>query len=294
MRAFLFSKIQIQVIIKNMKKNFESIISDLNKQETNNLYRLALKIQMDLTKSEVLNFLKSIKTWTQGQTILDIGCGPGDLIKVLNSEFPLKNYIGVDFNDDFIQIANNQVCKNNIQFFTEDIYKYSPKTKFDFVHARAVLQHLPSIPDLLKKLEEITTENGSVLFFDAGDINKIKAPFTPEIPSYKTFLKKISLAQKEGGGNRDCLQELELLIPSSNFRSVSSKEIYSSTQENINKEDAVTYIYLVIEVLDRLYKTDFDKDQFIHELKRWYDSDKSEARFHGKWLLIQKVDHGSI
>jgi len=56
-------------------------------------------------------------------TLVDIGCGGGDCLRVLQSKLDHQkiNYIGIDGNSNSIEFARNQTEATNIKFITDDI-----------------------------------------------------------------------------------------------------------------------------------------------------------------------------
>lgn len=63
-----------------------------------------------------------------GKSILDIGCGFGDLFSYLKSEnIPFRGYLGWDVNDKFIDLASSSYHLTTAEFAVFDMLNESPK-----------------------------------------------------------------------------------------------------------------------------------------------------------------------
>src|ERR1039458_4373646 len=76
---------------------------------------------------------------------LEIGCGPGRLMRPLSRYF--KEIHGVDVSDEMIRLAHERLAHTANAFAQQcsgsDLAMY-PDGKFDFIYSYAVFQHIPS------------------------------------------------------------------------------------------------------------------------------------------------------
>ena len=91
---------------------------------------------------------KMIEEILPNKNILEIGCGNGLLVKKLLKKKKIKNYIGIDFVDEFIDYANTFIKNNKyVNFYKQDltsINKNSFSTKFDYIISKEAIQNVLS------------------------------------------------------------------------------------------------------------------------------------------------------
>jgi SAM-dependent methyltransferase len=76
------------------------------------------------------------------KSILDIGCGFGDLNKTLNEKYANNySYLGVDLVPALVNEARKQYVGDNINFITGDFLDISFESTFDFVIASGIFNH---------------------------------------------------------------------------------------------------------------------------------------------------------
>lgn len=76
------------------------------------------------------------------KSVLDIGCGFGDLNKTLNEKYAHNySYLGVDLVPDLVNEARKQYVGDNIDFRTGDFLDISFENTFDFVIASGIFNH---------------------------------------------------------------------------------------------------------------------------------------------------------
>jgi SAM-dependent methyltransferase len=93
----------------------------------------------------VRQFLMELKRFPGRDAALEIGCGPGRLMRPLSRTF--KEIHGVDVSDEMIRLARERLAHSPNAFPQQcsgaDLTMY-PDNKFDFVYSYAVFQHIPS------------------------------------------------------------------------------------------------------------------------------------------------------
>lgn len=78
----------------------------------------------------------------RGKSILDIGCGFGDLNRVLSRENDnFYRYLGVDLVGELIDEGRRHYPEENIRFLNADFLEYPFKETFDIVVASGIFNH---------------------------------------------------------------------------------------------------------------------------------------------------------
>lgn len=67
------------------------------------------------------------------KSILDIGCGFGDLNKTLKQKADNYEYLGIDINENLIKIGKEKYKGKNIKFMTCEFLEENFDEKFDFI-----------------------------------------------------------------------------------------------------------------------------------------------------------------
>src|SRR5690606_3253578 len=81
-----------------------------------------------------------------GQSLLDVGCGPGNLTIDLANRVAPGKVVGVDLSEVVLEDARRDAAAaqvTNVEFQVADAYELPfEDDSFDVVHAHQVLQHL--------------------------------------------------------------------------------------------------------------------------------------------------------
>lgn len=90
----------------------------------------------------------------QGSSVLDVGCGRGDLLRYLRARRPDLELTGIDFSRN---------CAEGIRFLQGDVLALDIPERFDFVVSLAVIEHVPDCVAFAKRLRELASPRGSVV-----------------------------------------------------------------------------------------------------------------------------------
>lgn len=122
----------------------------------------------------------------KNNSILDVGCGLGHLIKFLGKK--KFKYTGIDINKNFIKV-NKLKFKKNYKFFDKDIFKLDENQNFDYVIQNGLLNlKIPNVNKyhqselLLKKMFKLANIGASCNFLSSNAKIKYKKNnyFAPE------------------------------------------------------------------------------------------------------------------
>jgi ubiquinone/menaquinone biosynthesis C-methylase UbiE len=141
-----------KILLKTVKDGYEKIAGDYN--NTRSKYHTPLFDNLQ-------QFVEEIK---DGQKVLDVGCGNGKLIDLMDGK--KIDYLGVDNSEALLKYAKQKYT--NYRFVRADLLDLGkiPDINFDFVFCAAVLPHIPG-EDLrvaaLKQLKNKIVDNGKII-----------------------------------------------------------------------------------------------------------------------------------
>lgn len=95
-------------------------------------------------------------------TLLDVGCGPGNITADLASRLTKGHVIGIDASSEIVDQAKSQYeSQENLTFSHGDVYRLDfDDDTFDVVHAHQVLQHLSDPVAALVEMRRVLRPSG--------------------------------------------------------------------------------------------------------------------------------------
>ena len=94
-------------------------------------------------------------------SILDLGCGPGNSTKVLADRFPhAAHLLGVDLSPDMLQHAKAKYPELSYQAFDATCDFETLSTQFDVIFSNACIQWVPDHPRLLRNMQQALKPGG--------------------------------------------------------------------------------------------------------------------------------------
>ena len=271
--------------VNNLGTNPESVVNNLERASVQSLYRSTLKIQMDIYLDEILRYLGNHPEWLTAKAVLDLGCGPGDLIAHLSGHCPDKFYTGVDINEAFIKTAREQTSeRNNCEFCCADLYDFNEGV-YDVIILRAVLQHLDDPNRFMQHVSRLLNDNAAMIFNDTPNENFIVS--SPAIPTFDDFYNQLGKAQRAGGGNRDCLAELEGSLEEHGFALIDSCDRAIPITTDENRLRMIQYLILACFVTKQMFSMRVDIAGLFDDLLNWYGSEAPAMEVKTKWMMIR-------
>lgn len=108
---------------------------------------------------EFIDILNNHELLSNDMTIVDIGCGSGNLLDLISTESPKALLLGTDFSEE--KINNCKRVYPEIEFKVHDIYNRL-ELKYDLILCTEVLEHLLYPHKAIKKLIEGVNEKGTL------------------------------------------------------------------------------------------------------------------------------------
>ncbi len=91
-----------------------------------------------------------------GHAIYDLGCGAGNISRILAERFPQARVIGIDSSEEMLAKARSQTADKRVSFAKGDLTKFQPSTPPSILYSNAAYQwvegHIDLFPGLLKLL----------------------------------------------------------------------------------------------------------------------------------------------
>ncbi|MCX6170078.1 MAG: class I SAM-dependent methyltransferase [Ignavibacteriales bacterium] len=117
----------------------------------------------------LMELIKSISTKSFFERIIEIGCGVGASSKYLDGYY--KQYVGIDYSKEIIQIANKRYSKDNVEFICSNIKEFRTTQIPNLVIGIGILHHMVDLDTALKELNEFTNNETIIAFIEPNSGN---------------------------------------------------------------------------------------------------------------------------
>ena len=108
-----------------------------------------------------LDLLSQIDLDTDGG-IVDLGCGPGNITKIIKDNWPDRKLTGIDISEEMISEAKKKYQKSNIFWEKADITHWTSDEKLALVFSNAAIQWIPNHEVLFLKLLKNLKSKGTL------------------------------------------------------------------------------------------------------------------------------------
>ena len=100
--------------------------------------------------------------------VVDLGCGPGPLTRLLADRWPTATVRGVDSSHEMVDSAQEHAIDGRLEFAVGDIALWQPDQRVDVLISNAALHWVPGHVELLPKFADALAPDG-VLAFQVPD-----------------------------------------------------------------------------------------------------------------------------
>lgn len=119
------------------------------------------KVSLGPTRDYVLNEIKEI-AHGRNLRLLDLGCGPGELLYELGEKCPQLELTGVDYSPRMLQVSEQRNGKaKHILLDAADLDKL--ETRYDIIVCTHSLPYYRDPKEVFRNLSRILTENGRII-----------------------------------------------------------------------------------------------------------------------------------
>lgn len=127
-------------------------------------------------------------------TVVDLGCGPGQLTPVLRARWPEAQITGLDFSAEMIAQAQEHNSDPRATYAVADAVTWHPDGQVDVLVSNAMLQWIPDHADLLQPWTEHIAPGGTLAFQVPGNFDAPSHQLLWEIaarPAYASFTAEL-------------------------------------------------------------------------------------------------------
>ena len=104
--------------------------------------------------------------------VVDLGCGPGNLTRLLSRRWPDAVVEGVDSSPEMVERATSDGETDRLRFRVGDLRDWSPEEPVDVLLSNATLQWVPGHLDLLARLVSAVRPGGWLAFQVPGNFGE--------------------------------------------------------------------------------------------------------------------------
>lgn len=115
--------------------------------------------------------LSQLKLYNLKDSLLDVGCGPGNLIIQVAKKYPSLDLIGVDLSSEILELAKKKAVENNLN--EKIVFKIGsveslpfPDKSVDFILSTLSLHHWEDPKQAFEEIFRVLTDGGVLLIFD--------------------------------------------------------------------------------------------------------------------------------
>jgi tRNA (cmo5U34)-methyltransferase len=172
----------------------EKFYNDISKEYTDSVERCVPKYKEMLS----MLFIYLPEKYTP-KSILELGCGTGNLTSLISEHFPSAKIFTVDISEECIKECKQRLPKIDIEYIKSDFRNLNfQKNSFDLIISSISIHHLKDKEkeDFFKKLFLWQTSNGVLTFCDQFKA-EMDHLYTKHMELWKTFVFKQGATDKE-------------------------------------------------------------------------------------------------
>jgi len=172
---------------------------------------------------------------SSGMSLLDVGCGPGNITADLASRLGDGTVVGVDLSEEVIGAAKSQFeneAQPNLSFEVANVYdlRFADRT-FDTVYAHQVLQHLSKPVDALFEMRRVLKPGGTLAVRDADYGTFVWSPDDPLLDRWLALYHELTRANRAEANAGRYLKSWVMEAGFDDVSVSSSNWIFESTDE---------------------------------------------------------------
>ena len=141
-----------------------------------------------------------------GQSLLDLGCGPGTITVEFADRVAPGRVVGVDASAEVIARATSEFQRDNLEFLVGSAYELPfDDDTFDVVHTHQVLQHVADPVAVLREMRRVAKPGGIVA---AREVDYAGTFWFPQLPGLDAWITLYDAVHRSNGGEPDAGRRL--------------------------------------------------------------------------------------
>jgi SAM-dependent methyltransferase len=142
-----------------------------------------------------------IPSLTPGVSVLDIGCGPGNITADIARRVAPGPVVGLDSSAEVIALAVRDHEAPNLTFTVGDVYALDqPTGSVDVVTAHQVLHHLSDPVGAIVEMRRVCRPGGTIAL---REVDYAAMAWWPELPGLDRWLEMFRTVARANGGEPD-------------------------------------------------------------------------------------------
>lgn len=216
-----------------VEKEFHfKILNEIDSEKRKKLYRevyntvhsLYDRAKLPAKQNPKINLVNKFGHAFDGRSIIDVGCGNGDLLRAIRETGKPKRLIGVDGSEYVLSNSDP-----DIDFVKSDIIDFNLEDKFDFVFSDNVIEHIApaDLESHLTSITRILKPNGKLIIlmpnrlFGPSDVTRIfDYTYTNKIPAQGTHINETTYTEMIEVLEKHGFNKFKTIIPLPKIRSI--------------------------------------------------------------------------
>lgn len=208
-----------------------------------------------------------------GMRVLDVGCATGEVTQLVAQLVgETGEVIGVDTNQDLLNVAEKGNEAANVRFLNADLYQLPASLgQFDAIVGRRILMYLPDVSNSLAILKERLKPQGIMCFQESDAING--GVGAASLPEHQRAIQCVWSTVQQEGGDIHIGQKLYDL-----FLQTGMTDVHVNAEAMIQTSDNNDLQWLTEMMLPRMRKHGVVSEDF--SVEEWKQQMQQEASHH--------------
>ncbi len=126
------------------------------------------KYSLGPTRREVLKIILPRLKADASLKLFEAGCGTGQLIREISSQYPQVDYLGIDAARNMIDIAGESVKGDNIRFKVCPIENFKSRNKYDIIICTHAFPYFPNKENVIRQFADLCNQGAEVIIVNSS------------------------------------------------------------------------------------------------------------------------------